>query len=255
MCLIVFALEAHPRYRLVLVANRDEEYARPTALAAPWEDAPGVIAGRDLRGGGTWLGVATGGRFAAVTNFHETVPPRQAAPSRGELVASFLTGDAPPSQHLRAISARSAEYNGFNLLLGDRRELVWFSNRAERPVVLEPGVYGLSNHLLDTPWPKVVRGKQALAALIEQGIAAAPEPLFQILAESDPAPDAELPDTGVERELERALSSLFIRTPVYGTRASTVLLVDRAGTATFVERSFAAGAERGEEVRHAFRSG
>lgn len=252
MCLILLAHRVHPDYPLVFAANRDEFYARPTAPAAWWEDAPELLAGRDLQAGGTWMGITRGGRWAAVTNYRDLPSERTGARSRGELVSAFLRGDDAPEAYLRQIAERTGEYNGFNLLVADWEQLWYFSNRGGEPQELGPGVYGLSNHLLDTPWPKVVRGKQALSALLEDGAAPAPEPLFELLADADPAPEAELPDTGVGREWERALSSLFIATPSYGTRASTVLLIEGGGVATFVERGFAAGAQRGEEVRYRF---
>ncbi len=255
MCLILLAHRVHPEYPLVFAANRDEFYARPTAPAAWWEDAPKVLAGRDLQAGGTWMGITRGGRWAAVTNYRDLPAERTGARSRGELVSAFLQGNEAPEEYLRRLQTYAVEYNGFNLLVADREQLWYFSNRGGEPSELGPGVYGLSNHLLDTPWPKVVRGKQALSGLLADGATPAPEPLFEILADADPAQEAELPQTGVGREWERALSSLFIATPTYGTRASTSLLIDAGGVATFVERSFAAGAQRGEEVRYRFEIG
>lgn len=252
MCLILLAHRVHPGYPLVFAANRDEFYARPTASAGWWDEAPEVLAGRDLQAGGTWMGVTRAGRWSAVTNYRDLPSEQGGARSRGELVSGFLRGVESPEEYLRRLQARAAEYNGFNLLVAEGDSLWYISNRGGDIRELGPGVYGLSNHLLDTPWPKVVRGKQALSALLEDGAAPEPELLLEILAESDPAPDTALPDTGVGPELERALSSLFIRTPVYGTRASTVLLVDGGGVATFVERSFAAGAQRWEEVHYGF---
>ncbi|HEV2131169.1 MAG TPA: NRDE family protein [Longimicrobiaceae bacterium] len=252
MCLILLAHRIHPEYPLVFAANRDEFYARPTAPAGYWDDAPEVLAGRDLQAGGTWMGITPGGRWAAVTNYRDLASERPGARSRGELVSQFLRSRDTPEAYLRQIADRAAEYNGFNLLVADREQLWYFSNRGGEPRELGPGVYGLSNHLLDTPWPKVVRGKQALSALLEDGAAPAPEPLFEILADADPAPEAELPETGVGREWERALSSLFIATPTYGTRASTVLLIDHSGRATFVERTFSAGSPAPAEISFQF---
>lgn len=245
MCLILLAHEAHPRYRLVVAANRDEFHDRPTAPAHFWEDAPGLLAGRDLRSGGTWMGITRAGRWAAVTNFREAAPPPPGAPSRGELVAGFLRG----SGNLRVLSARAGEYPGFNLLAGDPGRVAYLSNRGGGYRELAPGVYGLSNALLDTPWPKVERGREVLRELVAEGAEIDPEVLFRLLAESDPAPDALLPETGVGVERERMLSSLFISTPEYGTRASTVLLVSRDGGALFVERTVAPGSAAGPEAR------
>lgn len=252
MCLILFAHDAHPRYRLVLAANRDEFYARPTAPAAFWEDAPEVLAGRDLREGGTWLGVTRGGRFAAVTNFREPAAYRVGAPSRGALVTGFLRARGAPVEYLAGLAPMAAAFNGFNLLLGDGRSVAWFSNRHPSIRTLPPGVYGLSNHLLDTPWPKVARGKTDLRLALDGPDRELEASLFATLALRDPAPDAALPDTGVGPERERALSAAFILTPEYGTRCSTVLLIDRDGWVSFTERTTVPGEERATEVRYRF---
>ncbi|HEX8274128.1 MAG TPA: NRDE family protein [Longimicrobiaceae bacterium] len=252
MCLILLAHEAHPRYRLVVAANRDEAYARPTAPAAWWADAPGVLAGRDLLGGGTWMGISRGGRFAAVTNFRETAAPPPDAPTRGRLVGDFLRGAEAPDAYLRALAARAGEYAGFNLLVGDGGGLRWFSNRGGAAQAVEPGIHGLSNALLDTPWPKVDRGRDGLAAaLLRDDVD--PEALFRVLRDAEPAPDEHLPDTGVGLERERVLSSPFIRSPEYGTRASTVLLVGRDGQVRFVERTVTPGRDDWAEAAHEFR--
>ena len=241
MCFIVLSYRQHPRYRLVLATNRDEFYARPTAPAAFWDDAPSVLAGRDLQGGGTWLGVTRAGRLAALTNVREPHRHLDDAPTRGALVADYLTGMMQPRVYLDAVRQEAARYNGFNLLLGDTKDLFYFGNRAADIQPLEPGLYGLSNHLLDTPWPKVERGKKALAAALRNDVVD-PETLFAFLADTEQAPDETLPDTGVGLEWERLLSPIFIASPAYGTRVSTVVLVDHLGHATFAERAYASGA-------------
>ncbi|MBW3572965.1 MAG: NRDE family protein [Gemmatimonadetes bacterium] len=257
MCLIALALDAHPSYRLVVAANRDEFYARPAAQAQWWADAPDVLAGRDLREGGTWMGVTRGGRVAAVTNYRDPgLAERPDAPSRGALVADFLRGAADAEAYAHALARRAARYNGFNLLVGDEGGFFYLSNRAEGVRRLEPGVYGLSNALLDTPWPKVQRARRAMA----DALAAAEgdgwdAPLWDALADRVIAADDALPDTGVGAERERLLSAPFIRTEVYGTRASTVLTIARDGQVRFVERSVAPGEEGWTESRHAFRIG
>ncbi|HEV2148447.1 MAG TPA: NRDE family protein [Longimicrobiaceae bacterium] len=252
MCLILLALDARPDYPLVVAANRDEFYTRPTAPAGWWDDAPGVLAGRDLRGGGTWMGVSRGGRFAAVTNYRDTLPVSPDAPSRGHLVGGFLRGGEAPEAYLRALEGRAGEYAGFNLLVGEGGRLWYFGNRGgEPPRELVPGVYGVSNALLDTPWPKVERGKAGLRAILGGGGPVDPEALFRLLWDAEPAADPLLPDTGVGIELERVLSSPFIRSPEYGTRASTVLLAGR-GAVTLVERGMAAGEEGWTERRFTF---
>jgi uncharacterized protein with NRDE domain len=253
MCLIVLAHDAHPRHRLIVAANRDEFYDRPTAPAAWWSDAPGILAGRDLREGGTWMGVTRTGRFAAITNYREMTPPR-AAPSRGALVADFLRGGLPARAYSDDVAARGAAYNGFNLLVGDPGGLFYVSNRAEGVKRLEPGVYGLSNALLDTPWPKVLRATAAMRSTIAAAEADGWESgLWEMLGDRVIAADGDLPDTGVGAERERLLSPPFIASGVYGTRASTVLTIGHDGQVTFVERSTAPDGPA--EARHRFRIG
>jgi uncharacterized protein with NRDE domain len=252
MCLIVLAYRSHPDYGLIVGANRDEFYERPTAPASFWEDAPQVLAGRDLRGGGTWLGITREGRFAAVTNYRDSSSARAGAPSRGLLVSEFLKGRSHPAAYLRALAAVADQYNGFSLFVGDSRALYYYSNREGRIRHLAPGLYGLSNHLLDTPWPKVERSKQALAALIRQNTARLPEAILGFLADRAQAADVLLPDTGVGLERERALSPLFISTPIYGTRSSTVLLVGNNGEVTFYERSFTNPPDEWSDAKYRF---
>ncbi|HSJ25395.1 MAG TPA: NRDE family protein [Longimicrobiales bacterium] len=251
MCLILLAHRAHPDFPLVLAANRDEFYARPTAPARYWPDAPHVLGGRDLTAGGTWLGLARDGRWAAVTNYRDPPAARQGRPSRGALVAEFLRNHAAPHDYLDAVSADAGEYDGFNLLVGDLAGAHYLGNRAPDGAnrrKLEPGLYGLSNHLLDTPWPKVARGRRLLGELLDAG-APTTDALLGILYDTDVAPDDALPRTGIDAEWERALSASFIATPTYGTRASTALIIDRRGHATFVERTFGPGPRREADVR------
>jgi uncharacterized protein with NRDE domain len=238
MCIILFAYEAHPKYKLILAANRDEYFARRTARAAMWEDSPNVVAGRDLERGGTWLGVTKEGRYAAVTNFRDPSAVQKSAPSRGFLVSDFLRSSEPPSEYVARTSALSKNYNGFNLIVGDEHGLHYHSNRDPGMRTLSTGVYGLSNHLLDTPWPKVERGKQALSEFVRRGEKIIPESIFNILGNREQAKDNQLPDTGIGVEYERALSPIFISTPIYGTRSSSLLLIDREGLITFIERTF-----------------
>ena len=233
MCLIVVGWQIQPDTPLVVAANRDEFYARPTAAEGPWADAPGVIAGRDLEAGGTWLGITEAGRFAAVTNVREPgAPPGRI--TRGRLTRDFLCSGVAPEDYLRAIAG--TDYAGFNLLVGDRESLHYLSNRADAPRRLAPGLYGVSNHLLDTPWPKLTtareRFKQALTSLPDR------EDFFALLADDEIVADAQLPDTGVPLAWERLLSAIFVRSENYGTRASTVLVRTAAGEITLEERSF-----------------
>ena len=240
MCLVLIAYKVHPRYPLILAANRDEFYDRPTATASYWEEAPELFAGRDLVHRGTWLGVTRGGRCAALTNYREPHAARQDAPSRGGLVSGFLRSEVGPKDYLARLQGKAAAYNGFNLLLGDPDGLYCYSNKSGQAVRLSPGIHGLSNHLLDTPWPKVVRGRDTLSELAQRGDFSREE-LFAILGDRSQAPDGELPDTGVGLELERLLSSIFIVSERYGTRSSTVLLIDADRRVSFVERSFDGG--------------
>jgi uncharacterized protein with NRDE domain len=242
MCLIVVAYEVHPRYRLILAANRDEFYDRPTAAAAYWEDAPHLFAGRDQVHGGTWLGVTGSGRLAALTNYREPHAQRAEAPSRGGLVSGFLKPEIGAEDYLEGLRRDAGAYNGFNLLFGDPDRLFCYSNKSGQAVRLTPGIHGLSNHLLDTPWPKVVRARASLARVVAGGEFSREE-LFALLGDTTQAPDEQLPDTGVGLELERLLSSIFIESERYGTRSSSLLLVDRDGRVTFVERSFEKGGE------------
>ncbi len=238
MCLIVFAWRAHPRYRLVVAANRDEYFKRPSARAGFWEDYPTVLAGRDLEAGGTWLGITIQGRFAALTNYRNPADTRLSAPSRGALVSDFLTGKATPGEYAQAVEKRALDYNGFSLLVGDTASLCFFSNRGGHVMRVPPGVHGLSNHLLDTPWPKVEKSKQWLAARLEKPLDT--EATFQLLDDTERAPNGELPSTGVSLELEERLSAIRIPSAGgYGTRCSTVLSFGKDGKNEFHERSYA----------------
>lgn len=238
MCLILLGWKVHPDWRLAVAANRDEFRERPAAPLGWWADAPDVLAGRDLRGGGTWMGVDRSGRFAALTNYRDPAAVRPDAPSRGELVSGFLTSRTPIAEWMDTTARNADAYNGFNLLAADGEELWYFGNRTEDgPRRLSPGIYGLSNRFLDTPWPKVERSRAAFRAAISEG-RADPEALFRLLADRRRPPDAELPDTGVGLEFERLLSSPFIVGADYGTRASSVVRIRRDGTGEFLEREF-----------------
>jgi uncharacterized protein with NRDE domain len=250
MCLILFAHRAHPAYPLVVAANRDEWFRRPTAPAGFWPDAPDVLAGRDLEQQGTWLGVTRGGRFAALTNYRDPGANRPDAPSRGALVSAFLRSRVPPGEYLERLRRDSSRYNGFSLLAGEGTTLCYFSNREGEIRSLAPGVYGLSNSLLDVPWPKVQAGKSRLAAALDDCPNAAA--LLDILDDTRFASDQELPSTGVSLDWERKLSSLRIVADGYGTRSSTALLVGADGDVSFVERSFDEDGNEAGIVRERF---
>lgn len=252
MCLVLIALDSHPDYSLILAANRDEFYDRPTAPAAFWADAPSVLAGRDLKASGTWLGIDRHGRFAAVTNYGQGQRESPAARSRGQLVSDFLTRDVGALEHVERARKEADLYNGFNLIAGDPWGVFYFSNRQGRVRHLAPGVYGLSNHLLDTPWPKVAATKSAFGALLSDGAPELTAELFALLSDRNRPADALLPSTGVGPEWERLLSSAFIASDDYGTRSSTVVLIGRDGSMVFVERSFGPRGVAGAETRFQF---
>jgi uncharacterized protein with NRDE domain len=235
LCLIVVAWRAREDLPLVVAANRDEWRERPTAPAAWWPDHPELLAGRDLRAGGTWMGITKSGRFAAVTNFRDPSEKRSTARSRGELATQFLLGSDSPARFLSNLSARAHDYNGFNLILGDAGTLFYYGSREGEPRAIEPGVHGLSNHLLDEPWPKVVRARLAM----EEALALKdPAPtLFEMLSSTQGVSDEELPATGVPVEWERRLAAALITGEDYGTRASTVLTVARDRSFRFEERT------------------
>jgi len=246
MCLIVFSWCNDPEYRLLLAANRDELHRRPTQDAHWWPDRPNVLAGRDLQAGGSWLGVGRNGRFATVTNYREQQNTSVYPLSRGALVSDFLAASDDPLTFARQLDG--SRYAGFNLLLSDGNELVYLSNRGDGPSVLEPGVYGLANASLNSPWPKLLRSRSRLDELIRAGRANETE-LLRVLADREPASVDEVDAGELPFELARALSAPFIVSPKYGTRCSTVLSWQEPGTIRFTERRFDAAAQQtGESV-------
>lgn len=250
MCLALIALDAHPRFRLVIAANRDEFHAREAAPAHWWGD--GRLAGLDRVGGGTWFGTDARGRWALVTNFRERVPRDPHAPSRGMLVGRALFSRGSALSSAAEIALDGSRYHGYSLLVGDATSAAYTSNRASGALALLPGIAGLSNHLLETPWPKVVRCKAGMAAWAASGSESI-EPLFALLSDRVQAEATALPSTGVSSDWERRLSSAFVVDPTYGTRCSTVFVVDRDGRARFVEKSFDAAGHEIREARFEFR--
>lgn len=239
MCVIYFAFDQHPDHPLILLANRDEFYERPTAAASYWDDFPNIYGGRDLKGSGTWLGVTRNGRLGAVTNYRDPTAPLGTR-SRGNLVADFLKSEMSAKEYIAGVEGHGTEYSGFNLLVGEigqRRELFYYSNRGEGIRELVSGIYGLSNHLLDTPWPKVARGKSRFAELLGSNETSS-DSFFDILLDESLAADEDLPSTGIPYEAEKAVSAIFIKTPGYGTRCSTVLRFDKNLRWSFDERVF-----------------
>lgn len=243
MCLIVFAWRPGHPLPLLVAANRDEFHARPSRPLSEWAEHPGLFAGRDLEAGGTWMGYTREGRFAALTNIRDPSRP-QGLRSRGHLVAEYLASQVSPQAYLEGLTGQLTDYSGFNLLVGDTASL-WFLNAREaRPRAIEPGVHGISNASLDTPWPKLCRAREALAG---QPDAPRPEALFELLADRWQPSEGALPDTGVGLATERLLSSVFIASPTYGTCASTLLMVGAQGRWQMIERSFGPqGARLGE---------
>lgn len=238
MCLIVFAWHVIPDMPLIAAGNRDEYYDRPAKPADWWDDYPQIYAGRDLQGGGTWIGVSREGRFAALTNIRAPSEMRDNAPSRGALVTNFLASTMSPDEYITELKTQQQEYNGFNLLIGDSKQLVWYSNRGDgderNGKALGPGIYGLSNSLLDCAWPKVVRTKAQFASLLCQG---APEDAyFEMLTDTTCASDCRLPKTGVSIERERLLSAVCIESPDYGTRVSTLVKLNGGTQPVLIER-------------------
>lgn len=254
MCLLVLAWKHHPRYRLILAGNRDEFHDRPAAPLNWWQDDQRILGGRDLKAGGTWLGVARSGRFGVVTNYRDLQAPVENAPSRGQLVPRFLTGATSPKEFLDDLRGAAPRYSGFNLLVGGARALYYFSNRGgNAPTALAPGVYGLSNHLLDTPWPKLTRTRKRFEALLKQS-EIAPEDLFAMLGDREQATGPDLPSTGLPEDWERAVSAPFIVNQRYGTRCSNVLLVERNGRTILQERRFDASGVQSGNSRFEFTS-
>ncbi|HEY1992449.1 MAG TPA: NRDE family protein [Gammaproteobacteria bacterium] len=248
MCLLALAWRSHPDYSLILAGNRDERHARASAAAAFWPDVPELLAGHDLEAGGTWLGLSTSGRYAVVTNYREGLAPAKAPRSRGALTAEFLKRHVTPEEYLHEVQSRSGEYGGFSLVVGDRDSLWYFANRGgAAPAPIAAGVHALSNHLLNTPWPKVQAAKARMKLLLDTG-AMSVDALLKMLADRTPAATG-LPDTGIGAELERRVSAAFVADPVYGTRCSTVVMLHRDGSWRFSERRFDAQATP-IETRH-----
>jgi len=241
MCLVLVVWRKHPRYSCLVAANRDEFHARPTVAAEWWPDRPQILAGRDLEAGGTWLGLSRSGRFAALTNYRDPEQRRSQAPSRGALVTSLLESGASVTESLAYLREVGANYNGFNVIFSDGERLGIYESVRGSGRELAPGIYGLSNHLLDTPWPKVQNAKSRLESALADLRDTAP--LLALLRDDRPAPDAQLPQTGMSLEWERLLSSAFVRAPDYGTRCSTIIRIDIRGRAYFDEWSWNSAGE------------
>jgi uncharacterized protein with NRDE domain len=250
VCLILVAWQVHPHYPLVVAANRDEFHRRP-AEPAHWWQQPEILAGRDLSAGGTWLGITRDSRFAALTNYRDPTRQKLAAPSRGSIVPATLATHVDVSTRLQQLAQDASLYNGFNLIFADREQLGVFESVRGTGRVLAPGVYGLSNHLLDSPWPKVVNAKAALGKALTRLPDEAP--LFELLRDERQADDSQLPRTGVDMDWERMLSSAFIRASDYGTRCSSIVLLNRHRIAQLTECSWDGNGEPAGRVEYQFR--
>ncbi len=237
MCLIIFSYKNHSKYPLIIAANRDEYYSRPTKPADFWEDHPTICGGIDEKFSGTWLGITQTGTIGMITNYRNPNSHREGLHSRGLLIKSYLTGKMSDDKFISNIQTTKDDYNGYNLLFGNMNNFYWYSNTVDEIKKITPGIFGLSNHLLDSPWPKVMRGKKLLSQCMER-----PEmeisAIMDILKDREIPDDAKLPATGVGLEIERVLSPIFITSPIYGTRSSTVILVDENGEVTFREDTY-----------------
>jgi uncharacterized protein with NRDE domain len=237
MCLIFLSINNHPTYKLIVAANRDEFYERKTMPAHFWEDSPHILGGRDMEASGTWMAMSKQGKISMVTNYRDPHNINPMAPSRGKLVSDYLLNGDKPSEYLNQVEKKGKAYNGFNLVVGSPDELYYFSNYKEGVERIPNGLHGLSNHLLDTPWPKIERGAVKMQEILTS-TEINPTELFEIMYDSQVAPDERLPQTGVGLERERMLSSMFIKSPNYGTRCSTVVMVDHGNNVFFSERVY-----------------
>jgi uncharacterized protein with NRDE domain len=254
VCLLVLAWRTHPRYRLVVAANRDEFHARAASPLAPWPDTAGVVGGRDLQAGGAWFAIGSAQRMGIVTNFREFGRTRRSAPSRGGLIPAYLSGSRPPGDFLQVLESDAPGYSGFNLLLADRDSLWYASNRADQFArELPPGIYGLSNEFLDTPWPKLVRVRARFESLLQTD-SADPESLvaglFAMLADRETASPDSLPPGDLAPEWARKLSAPFVLDAGYGTRCSTLLTITSRGEQRIIERRFDSEGARTGQSEH-----
>jgi uncharacterized protein with NRDE domain len=252
MCILFIAVNQHPLYPLIIAANRDEFHARPTQAAHFWESDNNILAGKDLTAGGTWMGINTKGFIAALTNIRAPGKERENAITRGELVTNFINKNNKQNDYLQTLRSTHDHYNGYNLLFGNIDQLQVYNSFEDTAYELEDGVYGLSNASLNSPWPKLDMGRSALANYCSHADILSHEHLFELLGNNLPAKDEELPDTGIPLELEKKLSSIFIISPEYGTRSSTVLLVDKNKKVYWEERTFSNTGDLTNTVVHSF---
>ena len=238
MCLILFSYNSHPHYKLILASNRDEFYERPTKQLCKWGKNEKILAGQDMMNKGTWLGVGADWKISAITNYRDLSNVKENAPSRGPLVSNFLENTDLPLKYLKKISKSAFIYNGYNLIVGDKNGMYYFSNIENKIEKIEPGVHGLSNRFLNTPWPKVENGKKEFEQIIGEDKEIPTDEIFKLLSSINQPPDNELPNTGVGIEWERILAPIFIKTEAYGTRASSIITVDKNDQITFIEKTY-----------------
>lgn len=237
MCLIVFAFNHHPEYPFILAGNRDEFYAREAQEAHFWDTEPEILAGKDLRAGGTWLGISKRGEFGAITNYRDFKNPKEGPRSRGEIIPNILTQDGSVKKNLHRLIQKSHDYSGFNLLSGTCEKLYYANNINGDIETVEPGIHGLSNAFLDTPWPKVENARSEFKAALNSA-SLDKASIFEFLRNSETYPQASLPETGLSPEMEKAVSPIFIETDGYGTRCSTLLTIDTSGRVNFIEKTY-----------------
>lgn len=251
MCLIFLSYQQNPKYPLIVLANRDEFYERKSEQASSWEGSD-ILAGKDLEAGGTWLGLNQQGSMAMITNYRDPANIKSKAPSRGKLVADFLTGNLDPQRYLLALDQSADLYNGYNLILGSLTDPWYYSNYQKKIYRLGTGLYGLSNELLDSPWPKVTKGKTLLSELMLSD-SLDHDQLFDQMQNAEQAEEGELPDTGIGLELEKAISPMFIKTDIYGTRCTTLITLNNAGEVYMEERTHAPDTQAHKSVSFNFR--
>lgn len=248
MCFVVFSFKEHSKYKLIFCANRDEFYNRKTEKVRYWGNDENILAGKDLEGGGTWLGITKTGRFAALTNFREGGRKNPEKTSRGLIVREYLESDGSPLKYVKYLEEKKEDFEGFNLLFGNKDELYYFSNRSNGLLPVTGGMYGLSNATLETPWPKIRRGKKLFSDILSESNIT-PEKLFDLLRDDKKPDTKELPDTGVPKEFEKELSPIFVNMPGYGTRSSNVIFIDYNDNVEFYEKIFDSS---GDEVNHSY---
>ncbi len=239
MCLIVLGRNIHPKYKLILVANRDEFYERPTQIAHQWEGPLKLLAGKDLEAGGTWIGINRVGHLAAVTNYRDPISYQKNKASRGQIPVNFLSEKMPAETYVEELSKQSGNFNGFNLLALDQESLVHYNNQNGNPSKLDDGIHAVSNATLNTPWPKVVRAKELFESVIGGNFSH--DDLITMMGDDKTADPQDLPDTGIPKDLEEAVSAMCIRTEKYGTCSTTAISLSHDGEVQFTEKSYPVG--------------